>query len=230
MSAGTLSDAERKKVWHQYYSRKRIVHQWTQVDLLSDLSVQKVLEIGPYLGLVTAMLRNAGYDVTTLDVDDRYADKALSESIEQIRGDVRNLPALGLSDRAFDAVLCCETLEHLPYDQIPETLSQLAAIKARYLILSVPFMGNQLAFELYANAHTISKYTGLKKFMGCKQFPKPKNTEEWEPHKWEIGYRDYPLKHFRELVSQEFDILKTEFTAACRSVFLVAENKHAISP
>ena len=42
--------------WTQYYSRKRIVHQWTQVHLLSTVPCRRVLEIGPAMGLVTALL------------------------------------------------------------------------------------------------------------------------------------------------------------------------------
>src|SRR5262249_61907318 len=57
--------------WHSYYTEKRIVHQWFQVHLLSALTVKRVLEVGPYLGLVTAMLASAGYEVTTLDVTDK---------------------------------------------------------------------------------------------------------------------------------------------------------------
>src|SRR5579863_1606246 len=54
--------------WIQYYSRKRIVHQWTQLHLLNTVPCQRVLEIGPAFGLVTALLVNAGYDVDTLDL------------------------------------------------------------------------------------------------------------------------------------------------------------------
>src|SRR4051794_41859477 len=57
--------------WSQYYSRKRILHQWTQVDLLNTVPCRRVLEIGPAMGLVTAMMSNAGYDVETLDIEPR---------------------------------------------------------------------------------------------------------------------------------------------------------------
>ena len=53
--------------WLAYYSRKRIMHQWTQLYLLGATDCCTVLEIGPALGLVTSLLVNIGYDVTTLD-------------------------------------------------------------------------------------------------------------------------------------------------------------------
>ena len=56
-----------KHQWYAYYSEKRIVHQWFQVKLLENLPVQRIMEIGPAYGVPTALLANAGYEVTTLD-------------------------------------------------------------------------------------------------------------------------------------------------------------------
>src|SRR3954453_18811365 len=94
-----------KVEWSQYYSRKRIVHQWTQVDLLNTVPCRRVLEIGPAMGLVTAMLVNAGYDVETLDVRLRVFAPPDSRHIERDLREVRGADLAG-----FDAILCCETL------------------------------------------------------------------------------------------------------------------------
>ena len=86
-------------------------------------------------------------------------------------------------------------------------------------------MGSQLTFQLYVNAEVTRKYTSLKKFMGFKKFLKPDDETYWETHKWEVGYRDYPLTAFRAIVETHYQILRTEFTSGCRSVFLVCENR-----
>jgi SAM-dependent methyltransferase len=219
-----LADFQRR--WHDYYSDKRILHQWMQVHLLRDLPVRRVLEIGPYLGLVTAMLVSAGYETVTLDVDPEARAGRRAQADAALTGDVRDLDAEALGARGFDAVLCCETLEHLPYADVPGVLARLAAIGAPYLVLSVPYMGSQFSLTLYLNRHRFRKRTALKKFMGFKRFPAPADEGAWEPHKWEIGYRDYPLAGFRALVEDEFRILRTEFTSDCRSVFFLCENRH----
>ena len=54
--------------WLNYYSKKRITQQWLQLSLLGETDAKSVLEIGPALGGVTAMLVNADYIVTTLDI------------------------------------------------------------------------------------------------------------------------------------------------------------------
>ena len=214
--------------WHDYYSEKRIVHQWMQVHLLDGLPVTRVLEIGPYFGIVTAMLENAGYRTTTLDVEETQRAGLASQASGVLRGDVRTLGPDMVSGNDYDVILCCETLEHIPYDQVAGVLDRLAATGIRYLVLSVPYMGSQLTFQLYVNREVARKYTSLKKFMGFKKFSEPDDETSWEPHKWEIGYRDYPLSAFRDLVEGGYRILRTEFTSGCRSVFLVCENRSAL--
>src|SRR4051812_43624523 len=96
--------------WSRYYTRKRILHQWTQVDLLNTVPCRRVLEIGPAMGLVTAMLSNAGYEVETLDIGPR------AFAYPDIRHRQRDLREIGGSEiEGFDAVLCCETLEHVEW-------------------------------------------------------------------------------------------------------------------
>ncbi len=214
--------------WHDYYSEKRIVHQWMQVHLLDDLPVRRVLEIGPYYGLVTAMLENAGYHTTTLDVETAERAGLPSQATAALTGDVRSIGPDVASGDDFDVMLCCETLEHIPYGQVGGVLDRMASTRIRYLILSVPYMGSQLTFQLYINGAVARKYTSLKKFMGFKSFSDPEDMESWEPHKWEIGYRNYPLPDFQALVAERYRILRTEFTAGCRSVFLVCENRAAL--
>src|SRR5260370_37319748 len=68
---GSYDNPFTKQDWLDYYSRKRIVHQWTQVHLLGTVDCEKILEVGPALGLVSSMLVNIGYEVHTLDVGPR---------------------------------------------------------------------------------------------------------------------------------------------------------------
>ncbi len=210
--------------WFAYYTQKRVVHQWYQVRLLRDLAVRRVLEIGPFKGLVTAMLGNAGYDVSVLDVDE--SQRAAFAGVDFIAGDVRSYPYGDLAGR-FDAIICCETLEHIPFDEVDGVLARMVEARARYLIVSVPYMATQLTFDLYINRHTIMKYLSFKKLRRLKAFPAPPADAGWQPHKWEVGYRGYPLKRVREVLSRHFRVADVSFTAHTRSVFFVCENPAA---
>ncbi len=212
-----------KEEWHRYYSEKRIIHQWMQLNLLKNLPVQKVLEIGPYLGAVTAMLANAGYSPTVYDIDDDYGFD--SPKVDKIVGDVRDFESTAIAQRQFDAIVCCETLEHIPYEDVDAVVAKFAASGAPYLLLSVPYKGAQLSINLYLNRHIFRKSTSFLKFKNLKDFPKPDEGGGWEPHKWEIGFRDRKLADFTRMIEAHYTINRTEFTGGCKSVFLLCENK-----
>lgn len=197
--------------WIGYYSRKRIVHQWTQLDLLSRTPARRVLEIGPAMGLVTAMLVNAGYDVETLDwVPRNFAQP----DVPHIDADLTRIAAAEIG--GYDAVLCCETLEHIAWDAVAPVLRSLRASGAKYLIVSVPYMGFQLAFDLYLNRHTARHYFSLKKFLHRREFrPEPPGG-----HQWEVGYKRYPLRLWEARLQEcGWHIVRRDFTEHCRSVF-----------
>ena len=129
-----LTPQSYRREWFRYYSAKRITHQWFQVHLLEDLAVESVLEIGPGLGLVTAILRHAGFTVTTLD---RLAPLDGGAGGPHIEADLRVLPADRLA--GFDVILCCETLEHISWHEIDGVLAKLRQSGVRYVVISVPY-------------------------------------------------------------------------------------------
>ncbi len=217
-----MTDSIFRERWHEYYSEKRIVHQWFQVHLLEDLPVRTVLEIGPYLGLVTAMLASAGYQVTTLDVEPSSPGVGAAGHVQ---ADLRELDPVLI--RGFDCILCCETLEHIHWDKLDQVLARLAAAGAPWLVLSVPYEGLQFGFNLYVNRYLFRRSSSFRKLRFLRRFPRA-DESAWEPHKWEIGYQGYGLRRFVSKVEAAgFEVRRRDFTAGCRSVFLVCRNRAA---
>ena len=197
--------------WLTYYSQKRVVHQWTQLDMLSGTGCRRVLEIGPARGLVTAMLANAGYEVDTLDRDPRAFARPDTRHIE---ADIETLRAADIT--GYDAILCCETLEHIDWDKVGGVLRAFRDSGARHLVVSVPYMAFQITFDIYLNACTLRHYFSLKKLLHRRDFAR----EPPGGHQWEIGYRGYPLRRWEaELQGCGWRIARREFTAHTRSVF-----------
>jgi hypothetical protein len=205
--------------WHAYYTEKRIVHQWFQVHLLSGLTVKRVLEVGPYLGLVTAMLASAGYEPTTFDITERPPPVG---ALGHIKGDLTALDPARI--RGFDAILCCETLEHLPWAEVGTVLEAFAASDAPYLVMSVPYEGAQIGWSFYANAHTLRH----RLFTRWLRFFRPfriKSLTDIDAHKWEVGYKGYSLAALKEkLAKSGWQPIAQHFTEGCRSVFLICRN------
>jgi hypothetical protein len=206
-----------KREWIGYYSRKRIVQQWMQLDLLAAVDCRKILEVGPAMGLVTSLLVNNGYEVGTLDRAPRvfaYPDVPhLEKDICELRGD---------EIAGYDAILCCETLEHIDWSRVGAVLAAFRASEARYLILSVPYMGFQIALDLYLNRTAFRQYFSMKKLLWRKTFL----AQSPGGHQWEVGYRNYSLRRWEALLTESgWSIKKREFTEHCRSVFHLLEAK-----
>lgn len=206
-----------KNRWIKYYSRKRVIHQWMQVNLINKVDVEKILEIGPAMGGVTALLSNAGYDVTTLDRVEPNFDTPKTPHIK------KNILDLDPQEIAgFEAIICCETLEHIAWNDVPDTLRKFHESGAKYLLISVPYMGFQLTFDFYFNLHKFRSYFSWKKLLFLKKFePEPEFG-----HQWEVGYRGHSLKAWESRIEQSgYSIVEREFTEHCRSVFHLLERK-----
>ena len=206
----------RRAEWHRYYSEKRIPHQAVQLDLLSRLPVREVLEIGPYMGFITALLDNAGYGVETLDL---FPADFTRPAVPHHCLNLLEMTADQLPQR--DVILCCETLEHLPWERVGGVLETFAASGARFLITSVPFMGWQMHLQLYLNLHLLKQKVFIKWGSGLTRF-----TPDADPlgHKWEVGYKGYALRAWENLLtSHGWRIRERTFSSPCRSVFHVLE-------
>jgi len=205
--------AARRAEWFRYYSGKRIGQQWFQLHLLDGLEVQRVLEVGPNLGLVSALLVNAGFTVTTFDM---LASQDPRPDIPHIQGDLSKVEAAELT--GHDAILCCETLEHLPWDQVTSVLAKFHAAGPRHLIISVPYMGFQIDWRLYLNAVTLRHKFSFKKLNFLRRY-KIDHRDPWG-HKWEAGYKGHALADLEQKIADGgWSIERRDFTNPTRSVF-----------
>ena len=205
--------AARRAEWFRYYSDKRIGQQWFQLHLLDGLDIQRVLEVGPNLGLVSALLVNAGFTVSTFDV---LPSQDPRPDIPHIQGDLTKIDATKLA--GHDAIICCETLEHLPWDQVEGVLAMFRTAGPRYLVISVPYTGFQIDWRLYLNAVTLRHKFSFKKLNFLRRY-KIDQSDPWG-HKWEAGYRGHGLAALEQKIGAAgWHIERRDFTTPTRSVF-----------
>jgi hypothetical protein len=155
--------------------------------------------------------------VTTLDLVPRAFDRP---QVPHIEADLTVIDPARLA--GFDLILCCETLEHLPWDAAAGVLRTFSRSGAGWLITSVPYEGLQFDFRLYVNPFRLRRRLVLKKGRGLRRF-----RADADPfgHKWECGYRGTGLAAWeRQLAGSGWRIRRREFTSPCRSVFHLLEN------
>ena len=126
----------------------------------------------------------------------------------------------------FDCILCCEVLEHFPFETSCAILEKIAQSQVPYVILSVPYQGFQFRSTVYLNRYGGRKSTSFQFRNWLRKFkPQPKGL-----HQWEIGYKGYPLKKLEKALGDcGLEIVDRQFTGGTRSVFLIAKNLSAQS-
>jgi len=177
------------------YDRKtRFVSYWHQIQQVIERSPENVLEVGIGNGFVHRYLRNAGVDVHTLDFDERLGPDTV--------GSVLELP---FDDGAFDLVCCCETLEHIPWDDFAPALRQLRRVARRWALISLPDV------TPYVRAHLeVSRQEKFRKMYELPNRNPLPHVFDGE-HYWEIGKQGYPLSKITSVVEGEGLVIDENF-------------------
>jgi len=92
-----------------------------------------ILEVGCGNGAITNRLSLRDCYVCGLDINQQALECV---NVDKIVGNVGILP---FKDKSFDLILCCEVLEHLPFQVYPEALKEIERVAKEYIVISVPF-------------------------------------------------------------------------------------------
>lgn len=160
-----------------YDTKRGFCSYWQQIHEIKRSGAQQVAEIGLGTGFVSRYLRHLGYSVATVDIDEGL--------MPDVVGSVLEIP---LPDSSCDVAVCFEVLEHLPFEQFPDGLSELRRISRGPVIFSVPDASR--CYRLSARL-----CFGIK-FQWQLQPPNvpARKLPADGPHYWEIGTAGYPLK------------------------------------
>jgi SAM-dependent methyltransferase len=170
-----------------YHKKGRFCSYWHQIDEVFNQEPQNVLEIGTGNGFVSDFLIKNGFDLSTLDID--------PDLNPTVVGTVLDIP---FPDNNFDLVLCCQVLEHLPYESFIPALMQLNRVTRKSVILSLPDMQKVSTIHFQ---NTKTRFTVFYRHL----FSKPIDWKFDGQHYWNIGNKNYPLKRIMD------DILTTNF-------------------
>lgn len=157
---------------------KWLCYYW-QIRNVVDRGLRQVLEIGTGSQVVSSYLRRVGVQLTTLDIDPQLRPTV-----------VGSVTALPFEDRSFDAILCTEVLEHVPFELSRLAMGELARCTRRWAFVAVPHC--TLSFALLGRMPRLQLRELRLRVPLWRRVPQPVRE-----HYWEVGRRGYPPRLIR---------------------------------
>ena len=179
--------------FNKYVDIDRWKSYWCQINEVITEKPEKILIIGTGDNIVGDYLMKQRISIETLDFDIEMHPNYL--------GSVENIEEI-LDGKKFDTILCCQVLEHLPFEKFEETIKQLKNCMLNTLILSLPYSHIGAEFVL----SSITKIR-LPKVTITLTFPK--FFKQWkfnEQHYWEIGAKGYSKNRITKILRKYFVI------------------------
>ena len=155
---------------------------------------QTILLIGKGDGIVESILRNLDIKVTTLDIS--------KDLTPDFVGTVESLP---FKNKSFDVSICCQVLEHLPFEQFRTSLRELRRVTREYLILSLPDARRFLSLRIQFFSKL--KFNWQSSFFRIR----PLEVSPMDEHYWEIGIKGTGFKKIKkEIVESGWEIIEIQ--------------------
>lgn len=188
-----LREIDPKYIDFSYDHKKRFISYWHQINEVLKLDPESVLEVGVGHKIFTDYLRKLGKEVITVDKKKKYNPLIL--------GDVRNIP---LESNLVDVVACFEVLEHIPFNDFSDVLSELKRLSKSHIIISVPDRTKLVKFSVGTLFFNFKKIINSP-FKGKRNYVSNSTT------RWVIGYKGYSLSDIKRKIGDNNLKIKNTF-------------------
>lgn len=177
---------DRFHYWNEtYLDRDRFLHYREQFVAVLKLNPSSVLEVGPGPGLLANMLKRICGNVVTVDF--------AADLDPDIVADIKSMP---LKNASFDVVCSFQVLEHLPWQEVPAALREMARVAKKYVLFSVPDSDRirKPVFSLRGMifGHSIGFSWTRKRHHGVHSI---------QEHHWEIGVHGVSMAVIEEMIN-----------------------------
>jgi SAM-dependent methyltransferase len=159
-----------------------------QMNAVLEHEPHKVLEVGPGPGMVTAALRAIDIEVLTVDVQ--------AELRPDVVASVTDLP---FQDRAFDVAMCCQVLEHLPFDRFVPALKEMGRVSRKAVVISLPDCTPY--YEIRLRLPKLRNIFWTRSRQRDRDIAYKARKYEDDGHYWEVGYPEATLAVVEQAIS-----------------------------
>ena len=176
-----------KQVEKSHYEFGRYVHKprwtsmWHQLDEVTKLNPNHVLEIGPGPGLFKATAKALGLHTETLDIDPELNPDHVASVFE-----------MPFADSSYDVVCAFQVLEHLPWDDSKRAFREMARVAKVGLVISLPDAATRWPMSVH-----VPKIGKVDVLIPRPSF-RPRVHKFDGEHYWEINKAGYPLSKVQE--------------------------------
>lgn len=169
-----------------YCHKKRWMSYWHQLDEIFKINPKNLLVIGTGDGIVQRILSKK-MDVKVLDIaEDLHPD---------ILGSVTEISHL--TNEKFDCILCCQVLEHIPFDLFEACLKELSLCCNDYCVISLPQFRWALGIDF-----TINRTYGLQLVLPRKNVAYSFDGQ----HYWNMGAKGTSRSEVEKILMKYFYI------------------------
>lgn len=169
-----------------YCHKQRWMSYWHQLDEVYKINPKCVLIVGTGDGFVHRILSKR-INVKVLDIAEDLSPDIL--------GSVTDLSHL--TNERFDCILCCQVLEHIPFDYFEKCLEELSACTNKYCVISLPQFRWTLGIDFTLN-RTLSFQLVL-----------PRRNVDYSfdgQHYWNMGVKGCSRGEIEKKICKYFDI------------------------
>jgi SAM-dependent methyltransferase len=177
-----------------YDTLRRWTSYWFQIDRALAGPPGEVLLVGVGSGVVEREIEARGRSVTTVDVQ-----QVLQPDL------VASVDDLPFEDGRFAVTICCQVLEHLPWESSTRAMAELVRVTAGRLVISVPdvqYYAGVVLLDGVRRKH-LPLRADLPRLLGRSRIP--------AEHCWEIGRSGTPPTKVRSALQQAGMTVDEEF-------------------
>lgn len=159
-----------------------------QLNLTMTSEPRRILYVGKGNGVAPYLLSRCPGDpeVVTLDIDERYKP--------DIIGSVLDIP---FDDNSVDVTVCCEVLEHLPFESFVPALREMYRVTKKHLVLSLPDLRFFWGFRIRGPLINIAFQLNFTRFFARPSHEKRLNDTG---HHWEIELKQTSFRKVKKAI------------------------------